>query len=646
MSDENAGTCGRRSFLKHVTLGGAAMATTGTATATRTPKAALGGKTASANAQTGPDIVTLPFKRWTESVAPSGDTTAADFYGAASRDDGTVFAVGALDAFSTDGEDGWVVAVGSDGHVQWRETFAESTFDGLYDAQVTDDGGVVVCGHGGGDGSEDAVRNACFARLDGEGTVQARAVYQSKDRTNARAIAPLGDGEYVIAGDVGVESWGDVDYDAIDGWMARVTSDGDVVWEQTLSADGHRSLEGVAVGPDGDIYGVGLSEDDGLLVKMTADGVTEFVKPFGGSEYDELHDVAITGDGVLGLGGYTESFGGYKGWLVVVDRNGDPITSKSFGLADGDGNGETVRALTTTQSGGFVTVGERMTIEESFFSTDYTYHGGVVRSFSAEGTLQWAQRHDADRGSRPMSVTPRGENAYTLAGQYTNTPSGYVSGLEVVDNEVPVPDFSHSPENPGLQEVSFDAAASADGDGEIATYEWDFDGDGTFESSGKSTTYEFTEEGEHRVSLRVTDDRGTTATKEVMIPVENEPPSPAFGTSSSPTAGAPITFYADNVTTDPDGEVARYEWDLDGDGSFETEGATVTATYNESGTRNVTVRAIDDVGAMGTNTSAVDVQSAGLISGSGPLLPGWATVAVPVLSTLGYALYRGERRDE
>ena len=51
----------------------------------------------------------------------------------------------------------------------------------------------------------------------------------------------------------------------------------------------------------------------------------------------------------------------------------------------------------------------------------------------------------------------------------------------------------------------------------------------------------------------------------------NEPPEASFTATPNPTtAGSLVTFNASG-TTDSDGTIVKYEWDLDGNGSFETE---------------------------------------------------------------------------
>ncbi|WP_267640087.1 PKD domain-containing protein [Haloarchaeobius amylolyticus] len=92
---------------------------------------------------------------------------------------------------------------------------------------------------------------------------------------------------------------------------------------------------------------------------------------------------------------------------------------------------------------------------------------------------------------------------------------------------------------------------------------------------------------------------------------ENEPPvavletMPADAESVDFERGDTVTFDASR-SSDPDGEVATYEWSLDGE-SFREGDATAELTFNECGTAEVKVRVTDDDGA--TDTVAVTVST-------------------------------------
>ena len=71
----------------------------------------------------------------------------------------------------------------------------------------------------------------------------------------------------------------------------------------------------------------------------------------------------------------------------------------------------------------------------------------------------------------------------------------------------------------------------------------------------------------------------------VRVVANQHPANVWFGVSPSPRAGQPVTFtYTGDA--DPDGALTSWQWDLDGNGSFETTTPTGAAsnTYASPGT--------------------------------------------------------------
>ena len=66
----------------------------------------------------------------------------------------------------------------------------------------------------------------------------------------------------------------------------------------------------------------------------------------------------------------------------------------------------------------------------------------------------------------------------------------------------------------------------------------------------------------------------------------------------NPSPGEEVTFEA-SESTDPDGSITKYEWDFDGDGTFDATGKRVTRTFS-AGEHTVTLRITDDSGASNT----------------------------------------------
>src|SRR5205823_6247157 len=78
---------------------------------------------------------------------------------------------------------------------------------------------------------------------------------------------------------------------------------------------------------------------------------------------------------------------------------------------------------------------------------------------------------------------------------------------------------------------------------------------------------------------------------------KNRPPTGAISwTPDQPHSGDTVTFTAQ--ATDPDGDPITATWDLDGDGTFEATGTTVTSRWTSRGIRPVTLKLTDARGAF------------------------------------------------
>lgn len=167
--------------------------------------------------------------------------------------------------------------------------------------------------------------------------------------------------------------------------------------------------------------------------------------------------------------------------------------------------------------------------------------------------------------------------------------------------------------------VNYDASASYDTDdgsapgAGISKYEWDWDSDGSFDfdSGADPTVAHVYSAGVFTASVRVTDNdlpagkqqTHTAAGSSVSV---NAPP--VADLQADPTSGpAPLQVNFDaSGSTDSDGTIVDYEWDFDGDGSFNETGAeadshgvtTAQFIYNTSGNFEAFVRVTDDSGAI------------------------------------------------
>lgn len=177
-------------------------------------------------------------------------------------------------------------------------------------------------------------------------------------------------------------------------------------------------------------------------------------------------------------------------------------------------------------------------------------------------------------------------------------------------NEPPVAVFVYSPDAPlAGQSVYFDATGSYDPDGTIDRYEWDFTGDGRFDASGVTATWAFPEPGTYPVTLFVVDNAGTVGRTTIPVQVGALGIGPLDArftyTPERPRPGQLVTFDG-TVATGP-GPAVTYEWDLDGDGLFESRGPVVSRTYARDGVYRVTLRVSDTMGRMAQHTEVVQI---------------------------------------
>ncbi|WP_276300423.1 PKD domain-containing protein [Halorussus lipolyticus] len=177
-----------------------------------------------------------------------------------------------------------------------------------------------------------------------------------------------------------------------------------------------------------------------------------------------------------------------------------------------------------------------------------------------------------------------------------------------VENDAPKASFSYSPTDPAPDDtITFDAGDSSDSDGRITDYEWDLDGDGYVEEYGSQTTYSYDTAGSYTVTLWVTDNGDRTVKKIRTVEVGNDAPNATF--SYSPTDPAPddtITFDAGD-SSDADGRITDYEWDVDGDGYVEEYGSQTSHSFETAGTYTVTLWVTDNGDATTKKIRTVEV---------------------------------------
>jgi cytochrome c len=133
-------------------------------------------------------------------------------------------------------------------------------------------------------------------------------------------------------------------------------------------------------------------------------------------------------------------------------------------------------------------------------------------------------------------------------GYFAENPEAQLARIDFVrGNRTPIPKISATPTvgDPPLT-VAFSSAGTTDPDGDALRYAWDFDADGTVDSRAPNASWTFTESGDYRATLKVTDSTGRSASAEFPLTVGPVAPTVSFVT---PTEGQPFEF-GDTVAFD------------------------------------------------------------------------------------------------
>ena len=221
------------------------------------------------------------------------------------------------------------------------------------------------------------------------------------------------------------------------------------------------------------------------------------------------------------------------------------------------------------------------------------------------------------------SVNVTGLSSYaTYDFRVISLDAGYNEGLSengsfTTSNIAPsITSFSGIPGTAYTNDVITFTASSSDQDGFIVRHQWDFDGDGNYESDTgtvPSTYYRYQSPGNFNARLKVTDNSGAStvsSAKTILIEPPVSQPTLALYLTADPGSGTvPLSVIFQTSLSDQNAQVTTYEWDLDGNGTYEAKTTTspISNTFTSPGTYTVKVRATDSYGATSTAEATVKV---------------------------------------
>ena len=174
--------------------------------------------------------------------------------------------------------------------------------------------------------------------------------------------------------------------------------------------------------------------------------------------------------------------------------------------------------------------------------------------------------------------------------------------------------------------VTYRATGSYDPDagGFIREYLWDLDGNGTFERSTGTVQFvalSFPTPGQKKIALRVIDRYFAFADQPLFIRVNRRPTAVISATPNPAVVNQPVAL-SGTASTD-DRTIVKYEWDLNGDGTYETNTAASPATstmFATLGQVKVGLQVTDDDGAVDQSVATITVNPAPVVDTSAPFV--------------------------
>ena len=233
----------------------------------------------------------------------------------------------------------------------------------------------------------------------------------------AHAVAPSGDGGFVIAGET--HSYGAGSYD---GWLVMLDSGGDEVWSQTFGGSEGDAIYAVQKTGDGgyilagethSLGGATSSRSHFWLIKTNSGGHQQWQRTYAATRGTDGNENAASGaayavrqtsDGGFILSGSSVGEDTATASLLRTDAEGQLVSRHSLGESPGG----IAYDIAIASDGGFVIAGSS--------SSDDTGSDALLVKTDSSGTVQWSNTFGGGYNDEIRSLVPTSDGGYALGG--------------------------------------------------------------------------------------------------------------------------------------------------------------------------------------------------------------------------------------
>jgi hypothetical protein len=245
-------------------------------------------------------------------------------------------------------------------------------------------------------------------------------------------------------------------------------------------------------------------------------------------------------------------------------------------------------------------------------------------SFDPDGRIvsyRWDWTNDGSWDTA-WSYNPIASHSYSFKGNYTvklevkdnhGATDTDTAEVHVSTNIYPVADAG-GPYTAQVNElIRFNGSKSYDPDGQIKWYRWDFNNDGYWDTVWDRYYigwHRYSNSGQKTIRLEVKDNLGYTDIDSGSVNIlHNDNPIADAGGPYVGFIRDEITFDGSN-STDSDGGIVGYRWDLDNDGVYDTQWLstpTIKHSYTFAGEYTIKLQVKDDLNAKAADITTVKI---------------------------------------
>jgi hypothetical protein len=289
----------------------------------------------------------------------------------------------------------------------WEKTFGGNEDDVAQSIVSLTDGESAIAGTCRSFGAQ--ATDICLMRMDPNGEIEWKLLLGGAKDEEARQVIKSQDGNLLVFG----RSKSYSKNDDFDFYLAKVSIQGEKIWEKTFGGDRDEVAGGIALASDGSMFVVGDSNsykrkyNDIYIAKLEKNGemITSYM--IGSKKEDSAQAITRTKDGNMVLVGYRETGrAGDRDFLIMkLDTNGNKIWSKTYGEYDID----RLNSVVATDDGGIVATGSTRSYKSAL--TDLS-----VMKLDTNGMMAWHKIYGFKYYEYGNGVTKLSDGGFMVSG--------------------------------------------------------------------------------------------------------------------------------------------------------------------------------------------------------------------------------------